>query len=280
MINIWSPRFRNRTLLVYFTLLLGVILILGPLFLIVITSFKTEKELLLGVFNLPTTLNLDNFIKAWDVAKFGIYFRSSVIVVLPVATIGTLLSILSGYALGVLKPFGNRVLFVMFLIGIAVPFEGMIIPLYYRLNALKMINTYWALILPQIAFSVAYGSFWMQAFFLSLPRELIDAAAIDGAGHWQTLWKVLIPLSRPSLLSLIVLLSIWTWNEFLLVIVMATKDEVRTLPVGLAYFQSLHRTQVPLQAAGSLIVALPMIILFIIFQRDFIRGVIAGSVRG
>jgi raffinose/stachyose/melibiose transport system permease protein len=280
MTTIWSPRYRTRTLLVYFVLVISVILILGPLFLIVITSFKTERELTLGIFNFPSALRLDNFVQAWQQAKFGLYFRSSIIVVVPVVVVGTFLSILSGYTLGVLKPPGYRILFGLFLIGIAVPFEGMIVPLYYRLSALKMINTYWALILPQIAFSVAFGSFWMQAFFLSVPHELIDAAAIDGADHWKTLWKVLFPLSRPSLLSLVVLLSIWTWNEFLLVIVMATKDEIRTLPVGLAFFQSLHRTQVPLQAAGSMIVALPMIVLFIIFQKDFIRGVISGSIRG
>lgn len=280
MNSIWSRRYRNRTILIYIVLIFSVILILTPLLLIVNTSFKTEKELTLGIFSLPHSFNLSNYIRAWGVGNFGTYFKSSVIVVIPVAVFGSLLSVMSGYALGVLKPLGYRVFFVLFLIGIAVPFEGMIIPLYYRLNALKMINTYWALILPQIAFSVGYGSFWMQAFFMSVPRDLIDATAIDGANHWQTLWKVLFPLSRPSLLSLVVLLSIWTWNEFLLVIVMATKDEVRTLPVGLAFFQGLHRTQVPLQAAGSLIVALPMLILFVIFQRDFIRGVIAGSIRG
>jgi raffinose/stachyose/melibiose transport system permease protein len=278
--NIWNSRYRARTILVYFVLGIAVLLILGPLFLIVLTAFKTEREVSLGAFTLPGTLRLDNFVSAWTNGLFGLYFKSSVIVVIPVVVVSTVFSVMAGYALGMLKPPGHRMLFGLFLVGIAVPFEGMIVPLYYRLNAFKMINTYWALILPQIAMGVAIGAFWFQAFFMSIPRELVDASVIDGADHWKALWLVLFPLSRPALLSFVILSAIWTWNEFLLVIVMATKDSIRTLPVGLALFHGAHKTQIPLSAAGAIIVALPMVILFTIFQRDFIRGMTSGSIRG
>lgn len=280
MKSIWSPRYRLRTIFVYFVLGIAVLVILGPLFLVVLTSFKTEAEVAMGAFNFPGALRFDNFTRAWTAGLFNLYFKSSVIVVIPVVLVSTFLSIMAGYALGMLKPPGHKLLFGFLLIGIAVPFEGMIVPLYYRLNALKLINTYWALILPQIAMGLAIGAFWFQAFFMSVPRELIDAAVMDGADHWKVLWKVLFPLSRPTLLSYVVLSAIWTWNEFLLVIVMATKDTIRTLPVGLALFVGAHKTQVPLYAAGSLIVALPMVLLFLLFQREFIRGMTSGSIRG
>jgi len=154
------------------------------------------------------------------------------------------------------------------------------VPLYYRMLSFNLIHTYWALILPQIALSVAFGSFWMRAFFMGVPRDLIEAAAMDGAGSWTTFRRVLLPLAQPAILTMVVLLTIWTWNEFLLVLVMATKNEIRTLPVGLALFQGTRVADVPLQAAGSLIVALPMVIVYIIFQRQFIQGIVSGAVRG
>jgi raffinose/stachyose/melibiose transport system permease protein len=274
-VDLWNPRYRGRSLLVYAVLGLSALIVLFPLFLIVIAAFKSEVELMRSSIALPTRITFENFFQAWTVGKFSLYFKSSVVVLFT-----TIFSILAGYGLGMLKPPGGRWLMGLFLVGLAVPYEAIIVPLYYRLAAFKMINTYGALIWPQVATGVAFGAFWMQAFFSSLPRDLMDSAAIDGANHWTTLWRVLVPLGTPSILTLVVLLSVWTWNEFLLVLVLATKDEVRTLPVGLAFFQGQHFAQVNLQAAGSLIVAIPMVILYIIFQRQFIRGVLGGAVKG
>lgn len=276
----WSPRYRARTIIVYLVLGLCALCVLVPLMLIVIAAFKSETELMKSAISLPKSLNLSSFVQAWTVGKFSIYSRNSLIVLVPSVVIAVILSILGGYGLGILKPPGSRYLFVVFLLGLAVPTEATIVPLYYRMAQFKMLNTYSALIWPQVALSVAFGTFWMQSFFASIPRDLMDSAAIDGANHWRTLWSVLVPLGTPSILTMTVLLAVWTWNEFLLVLVLATRDEVRTLPVGLAFFQGAHFAQVSLQAAGSLIVALPMVILYIIFQRQFIRGVLSGSVRG
>jgi raffinose/stachyose/melibiose transport system permease protein len=269
-----------RSIIVYIILIILSIVILIPLLLIVIAAFKSETEIMRSSLSLPTHLSFKSFVDAWTVGKFSLYSRSSVIVLIPAVGISIALSILSGYGLGMLKPPGGRVLLVIFLIGLAVPYEAIIVPLYYWMLQLHMINTYAALIFPQVALSVAFGTFWMEAFFSSIPRDLMDSAAIDGANHWKTLWQVLVPLGLPSILTMTVLISVWSWNEFLLVLVMATKDEIRTLPVGLAFFQGQHLSQVNLQAAGSLIVALPMIFLYIFFQRQFIRGVLGGAVRG
>jgi raffinose/stachyose/melibiose transport system permease protein len=275
-----GPSYRLRTVFVYTLLVLFTLAILIPLFLILIAAFKSETELMKSSLSLPTHLSFKSFSDAWTTGKFSLYSRSSVIVLIPAVTISVALSILSGYGLGMLKPPGGRYLLAIFLLGLAVPYEAVIVPLYYRMLQLHLVNTYHALIWPQVALSVAFGSFWMEAFFSAIPRDLMDSAAIDGANHWKTLWRVLVPLGAPSILTMTVLISVWTWNEFLLVLIMATKDEIRTLPVGLAFFQGQHLAQVNLQAAGSLIVALPMILLYIIFQRQFIRGVLGGAVRG
>jgi raffinose/stachyose/melibiose transport system permease protein len=278
--NIWKPRYRSRTILAYVVLGLCTTIALAPLLLIVLTAFKTEKELTLSVFSLPAAFRLDNFAEAWERGKFSLYFRNSLIVVAPTVVISVVFSVMGGYAFGLLKPPGQRALFLLFLIGVAVPFEAAIVPLYYRLRTFGMINNFWGLILPQAALSIAFGVFWMRAAFLAVPPELVEAAVIDGAGTWTSLRKVLVPLVMPSVLTLIVLLSVWTWNEFLLVLVLAPSDQYRTLPVGLAFFRNSRTASVTLQAAGSLIVALPMVVLFTIFQRQFIRGMTSGAVRG
>jgi raffinose/stachyose/melibiose transport system permease protein len=277
---LWSPRYRLRTALVYFVLGVFSLVILIPLLLILIAAFKSQNELMQSALSLPLRLSFQSFVDAWTTGKFSLYSRSSIIVLVPAVTVSVVLSVMSGYGLGMLRPPGGRILLGLFLLGLAVPYEAVIVPLYYRMLQFHMLNTYAALIWPQVALSVAFGTFWMEAFFSSIPRDLMDSAAIDGANHWTTLWKVLVPLGAPSILTMTVLIAIWTWNEFLLVLVMATRDEVRTLPVGLAFFQGQHLTQVNLQAAGSLIVALPMIFLYILFQRQFIRGILGGAVRG
>lgn len=278
--RIWSRRYRARTLLAYVVLGVCAFVALVPIALVVLTAFKSEAELTQSVFSLPATLRLDNFTTAWERGKFGLYFRNSILVVVPVVAVSVVFSVLGGFAFGVLKPPGQRLLITLFLIGIAVPFEAAIIPLYYRMVSIQLVNTFGALIWPQIALSVAFGVFWMRAAFLEVPREMIEAAVMDGATVWVSLWRVLVPLVRPSILTLIVLLSVWTWNEFLLVLVLAPSDQVRTLPVGLAYFRNARTATFTLQAAGSLIVALPMVAIFVIFQRQFIRGMTTGAVRG
>ena len=153
----------------------------------------------------------------------------------------TLFSILAGYAFGLMRFRGSSVLFYVFLLGLMVPTEAIIVPLYYDLRDLHLTNTYWALILPQIATSVAFGTYWMRTYFRSVPRSLIEAARIDGASSWFTLWRVLLPLARPAVLTMTVLLFMWTWNEFLLALVMVSDECLRTAPLGLASSRAATR---------------------------------------
>jgi raffinose/stachyose/melibiose transport system permease protein len=170
-------------------------------------------------------------------------------------------------------------LFYMFVIGIVVPLEALIVPLYFDLRALSLTDTYWALILPQIGLSVAFGTFWMRAFFLSTPRALVEAARIDGASSWTILWRVLVPLARPAILTMVVLIFMWTWNDFLLALVMVSEENLRTAPLGLSFFQGRYSSQIPLLAAGAVIVALPVVVVYFFLQRHFIRGMVAGALK-
>ena len=155
------------------------------------------------------------------------YFTNSVIVVIPAVAIAVVLALMSGYAFGTMHFRGEQALLLLILLGLMVPFEAVIIPVWQLMGALNMRDTYWALILPQVALSFAFGTFWMRAHFKGIPEDLIDAAVVDGCGSWGVLWRIMLPLSTPALLSLIVLLFMWTWNEFLLVLVLASGETGR-----------------------------------------------------
>ncbi len=270
---------RRQSPLPYFILAIFLVAALLPFIGIILTAFKSTAELAAGPFALPTEWRFDNFVEAWNGARFSTYFASSLIVVLPVVVISTILSTMSGFGFGMFRFRGDNLLLLVILLGLMVPFEAVIIPLWQIMGDLGLRNTYWALILPQVALSFAFGTFWMRANFRNMPTEIIDAAVVDGCNTWDVLWRVLFPLARPALLSLVVLLFMWTWNEFFLILVMASGD-LRTLPVGLALLRGRYSADVPVMAAASIMVFLPVLVIYMFFQRSFIEGVISGALKG
>jgi raffinose/stachyose/melibiose transport system permease protein len=264
----------------YVLLTIFLLIILLPIIGIVLSAFKTDSEIIKGPFSLPASFRLDSFTNAWTVGHFNMYFRSSVIVSTSVVSVSVFLSILIGYAFGLLRFPLQRLLYLVLLMGFMVPFEAVVIPLYHTMHRLGLTDTYWALILPQIGQSISFGTLWMTSFFQSAPQELVDASALDGCSRWQSLWRVLFPLAKPAVLTLVVLFFMWTWNEFLLALVMVQDESLRTLPVGLAFFQGRYTSNIPLMAAGSIIVAGPIVLVYIVFQRYFIKGLLGGAVKG
>jgi raffinose/stachyose/melibiose transport system permease protein len=246
---------------------------------LVFSAFKTDSEVIKGPLSLPSEIRLDAFKEAWTTGRFNYFFRNSVIVTIVVVAVSVFLATLTGYAFAMLPVPGRKFLYPLMLLGYMVPFEAVIIPLYHLMNRMNLTDTYWALILPQVGLSVSFGTLWMSSFFRAAPRELVDAAAMDGCNRWQVLWRILWPLARPAVLTLVVLVFMWTWNEFLLALVMVQKETMRTLPVGLAFFQGRYSANIPLMAAGSLIVAAPILLVYILFQRYFIRGMLGGAVK-
>jgi raffinose/stachyose/melibiose transport system permease protein len=247
---------------------------------------QTLAHVFLGLFALialapiaKIVLTAGDLSTAWTDGHFGMYLRSSAIVSVAVVAISSVLSILAGYAFGQMRFRGEQVLFYVLLLGLMVPLEATIVPLYYDLRDLGLTDTYWALILPQAGVSVAFGTFWMRAFFRSVPRSLVEAARLDGASSWSTLWRVIMPLARPAVLTMVVLVFMWTWNEFLLALVMVSDEDLRTAPLGLAFFQGRNTSDEGLLASGALIVAAPVVLVYLFLQRHFIRGMLSGAVK-
>jgi raffinose/stachyose/melibiose transport system permease protein len=255
-----------------------------PVLSILFLALHRKTDLVSG-FAVPTRIDLSSFEAAWTEGKFATGFKSSFIVAGTVTVVSAVLSIGSGYAFGTMRFTGDRIVFPIILLGIIFPYEATVIPLYYDFQDVpllhwNLLNTYWALILPQIGQSVAFGTFWMRAFFVSTPSSVLEAARIDGASSWTTLWRVLVPFARPAILTMMVLVFMWTWNEFLLALVMVSNENLRTAPLGLAFFQGQHTSDLTLLAAGAVIVATPVVIVYVFLQRHFIQGMLTGAVKG
>lgn len=228
----------------------------------------------------PETPYWSNFLDAFKAADMGQLLWSSVLIEVAVVPVSLLLATLAGFALGHLRPPGGRVLFVAFVLGLTLPREGVIIPLYYQMRDYGLLNTRWAIILPLIGLYMPFAVYWMRAHFVNMPEDISEAARIDGASTWQLFWRVHVPLSMPALSSLAILLFLWTWNQFLLAVVLVSDPTQRTMAGALGAFQGQWGTDIPLLCAGSLLILTPTLLVFLVFQRQFVSALLQGSLKG
>ncbi|KQM60968.1 MULTISPECIES: carbohydrate ABC transporter permease [unclassified Agreia] len=264
----------GEKLVTYLVLVIFAAFALVPLLGVVITAVSPSSST--SGFRMPESIELGNFVEAWDRGHFAQYIMSSVIVTITVIVVTTVLSVMAGFAFARLKFFGSNIVFFVLLAGLLLPAEAFIIPLYFNLRSAHVTDSYWALILPQIAQSLAFGIFWMRNQFMSFPGEVIEAARLDGATDLRTLWQIIVPPSIPSIMTMCLLVAMWTWNEFLIPLVMVTQDNLRTAPLGLAFFQGQHATDYSLLAAAGIIIAAPIVVLYFFLQKRFISGMLDG----
>ena len=242
----------------------------------VVLSAITPTDDPQGGFRIPSAIHLGNFVEAWNRGHFSSYMLSSVFVTVCVVALTVSLATLAGFAFARMEFPGRNALFYLLLSGLLLPAEAFIIPLYYNLRSVGLTDTYWALILPQAAQSLAFGIFWMRTQFRTFPTEIMEAGRLDGATDWRLLWRIMVPPSTPSIITMCLLVSMWTWNEFLIPLIMVSGESLRTAPLSLAIFQGQHVTEYSLLAAAGTIVALPIVLLYFFLQRRFISGMLNG----
>lgn len=233
-----------------------------------------------GGLSLPETAHWSNFVTAFQSANMAEMLVSSVLIELGVVPVALFISTLAGFSLGHLRPPGHKAIFIAFLLGLTLPFEGVVVPLYYQMRELGLLNTRWAIILPLIGLYMPFAVMWMRAHFVNMPDDLSEAARIDGASTWQLFTRIHIPLSMPALSSLAILLFLWTWNQFLLAIVLVDDPAKRTMAGALGAFQGQWGTDIPLLCAGSLLILTPTLVVFLVFQRRFVTALMQGAVKG
>jgi raffinose/stachyose/melibiose transport system permease protein len=233
-----------------------------------------------GGLDWPANPQWVNFVTAWNQAEMPKLLASSIFIVLLVVPATLVISTMAGFAIGLLRIPGSRMLFLLFVFGLTLPFPGIIIPIYFLERTIGIYNTRFAIALPLIALYMPFSIFWMRAHFVNMPSELSEAARVDGATTWDLFWHIHIPLARAPVASLGILTSIWTWNQFLLCLVLVEDPTQRTMAGGLGAFQGHYANNVPLLCAGTILILLPTLIVFILFQRQIISALLQGAVKG
>jgi ABC-type glycerol-3-phosphate transport system permease component len=268
------------TILKYLILITVLVLTFGPMLWVWLNSLRTSREFMREPLGLPEHAVWQNFADAWTKGNFGRYFINSLIVALPVVIAVVLLSALGGYGLWRFKFMGNRPVFYLFLVGLMLPFQAIMIPLYYQLRDWGLLSTYGGAIWPSIALGLPFGIFLMRAFFSGMALELADAALVDGCAEFGVFWRIMLPLTRPAASALAVFQFMWTWNNFIIPYLYLQREELRTLPLGLMLFSGRYAVQYNLLFAGITIATFPVVILYVLTQSKIIEGLTAGAVKG
>ena len=281
-------RLRARTLpatLRSAVLVIAAAIVVYPLLLILSTALKDPLEVAQNPYGLFTAFRWQNIVDAWTLGEFSTYFLNTVLITVPTVLGVVALSVVGGYAFALLHFPGRTFLFYLFTLGLMIPFFSIMVPLYYELRWMNLLGQLPAVILPAVAGAaegagLPIGIFLMRSFFQDLPRELGDAARVDGASEWGVFRRVMLPLALPGAAVLAILAFLRAWNTFILPLIYLPGAENRTLATGLYQFAGGRTQETELVAAGALIMSLPVVIFFMIFQRNFVRGLTAGAVKG
>lgn len=273
-------RFQSRALAIgsYVALAILAFLVLLPLIWMVATSLKIQKDVFQSpIVWVPSNPQFSNYPNAYGTLDFTRFFLNSAVVTITVTVVHVVLASMAGYALAKYRFVGRSWLFLAILATLMLPIEVIMIPLFLTVRDFGWLNTYQGLIVPHLA--DAFGVFLMRQYFLSLPNSLIDAARIDGAGHLRIFFTIAVPLAKPALATLAIFIARETWDEFLWPFLVISSNSMRTVPLGVQSFQAAELANYPYIMAISTLATIPLVIMFFIFQRQFVRGIAMTGLR-
>ncbi|PZG01789.1 carbohydrate ABC transporter permease [Micromonospora deserti] len=274
---------RRREPAKYLVLLALVVLALMMLFPFVVVAFNALKSpseyASNGPLALPEGVYLQGIIDFWNRVDFGQKLLNSIVISGSVAVLAVLVSLFNAYALGIGRVRGRLWVLVLFLLAFTLPQEALVYPLYYLSKQVGLYDTRLAVIIIFTVIQTAFGTYLLSSVLSSFPPEILEAARMDGASRWQVLWRVVVPLSRPTLAVLLVFFFIWTWNEFFLPLVFLISNDNQTVPVALGVLQGQRLMDATMSNASALLGIIPAIVFFLIFQRTLTRGITVGATK-
>ena len=277
------PRLRARKLLgrLAATLLLLAVglLLFYPVALLIFTATKSPAELVRNPFGPPAVVSFTNLITVWETEGLGRFVVNSSVVSAGVVAGTVGLSALGGFGFARLRFPGRRLLLTLLVLGLVMPFETLIIPIFYMLRAARLLSTYWAMILPQVGLGLPFGILLVRSFTAGLPQELFDAAELDGCNAWQRFWYVAMPLLRPALVTVGIFQLIWSWNQYLLPLVVVQDPNMRTVPVMLGFFIGKHGADFGKLTSAALILLAPTLVFYITFHRHILNARLTGALN-
>jgi raffinose/stachyose/melibiose transport system permease protein len=258
----------------------GALIVASPFLLVITNSFKTEAVYdRTGPLSWPSSISFSSWAAYIQDADYWRLLFNSVVISGLIAILAVTVSVLAAFAIGIGRVKGRRLYVGLLLIGTMIPQEALIYPLFYEAAKLHLTDTIWAVILIFVPIYGAFGTYLVASTLGTFPRSVLDAAEIDGAGRRQILWRVVVPMIRPTLTVLLVFFFIWSWNEYLIPLVMLTDPSVQTIPIALAALKGQNIMNVTEMNAGALLSLLPTLIFFLLFQRTLMRGIAAGAVK-
>jgi raffinose/stachyose/melibiose transport system permease protein len=256
------------------------VLTLFPFVLVVLNAVKSPADYAAnGPLSLPTALYLDGIADFWARVDFGLKLANSTVIAGSVAVLAVLVSVVTAYALGIGRIKGRVWIVAIFLLANLLPQEALVYPLYYLAKEVDLYDTRLAVIIIFTAVQSAFGTYLLTSVLATFPREIIEAARIDGANRWQILWRVVVPISWPTLSVLLVFFFIWTWNEFFIPMIMLVSNDHQTVPVALGVLQGQRLMDATAQSASALLGIVPAVVFFLIFQRTLTRGIAVGAIK-
>ncbi|WP_336629711.1 MULTISPECIES: carbohydrate ABC transporter permease [unclassified Microbacterium] len=256
------------------------IIMAAPFLLLVLNAFKTSADYSThGPLAWPTTFTFDAFTAYLNRVNFPLALWNSVLSSAVIAFAGTGLALLASYAIGIGRIKAHTAVTAILLIATMVPHEALIYPLFYGAQATRTLNTVWSIVIVFTILYAAFGTYILSSVMSTFPREVLEAASIDGAGHWRILWRVVFPIVRPTLSVLVVFIFIWSWNEFYIPLILLADPASQTVPIALSTLRGQHSIDITVVNAGSLLSLIPTLVFFLIFQRTISRGVTAGAVK-
>ncbi|WP_052377986.1 carbohydrate ABC transporter permease [Robinsoniella sp. KNHs210] len=251
-----------------------------PIIWLLISSFKTNDELFANPWGMPEAFGFKNYISAMVDGKIGTYFTNSVIIAVIAVLAGAVLSCMAAYAISRMKWKLSGIMMNIFLLGMMIPAYATIIPLFNMFNKVNLLNTHASVIIPHIANSFPMAIFILTGFFLSIPRDIEEAAVMDGCSIYRIFYQIIMPISKSSVVTVAVIVFINIWNDLLLPQIFLTDQSKMTLPVGLTAFQGQYATDYTAMIAAVVITIIPSVIVYILLHRNIMEGMVAGAVKG
>ncbi|MBD2862950.1 carbohydrate ABC transporter permease [Paenibacillus oceani] len=256
------------------------LLTLYPLLWLFISSFKSNQDFYGKPFALPSVWQFENFTRAWKIAGIGTALTNSVIVTLASMALTLFLGTLAAYILSRLQFKLKGPIMALFVLGMLIPIHSTLVPLFIMMKKMMILDTHWALILPYTAFELPVAIFVVAAYLTSVPKEVEEAAMIDGNGYWGIFFRVIFPLSVPAMATVAILAFLRFWNDFAFALVFINKQALKTLPLSLSIFSDGFGTDYSLTMAAMTIAVIPTIVIYLIFQEQIMKGMVAGAVKG
>ncbi len=265
---------------IYLFLILLALIFVYPIFLMIITSFKTTREIFFDPFGLPKTWSFDTFAQVWRKAHFNTYFLNSVTVTLASTALVLTCSSLAAYALSRYRFKLNTFCYIFFLAGIMIPIRLGVLPLFLLMRDLRLLNSHWSLILTYAASGMPMSVFLLTGFFKTIPKDLEYSARIDGCSDIQIFYRIMLPLVRPGLATVTIVNFVPWWNDFFFPLLFIQSDNLKTIPLGMTIFFGQYMTDWGLLFAGMVIASIPLLALYLAMSRQFISGLTAGALKG